>query len=76
MRQAVEALLQAHYSKYKLNEYYWFYRIWRANHPSQADRVRLANTYRPWDSGGRVVYEGVCRMNQSLSPSGGVLLPH
>jgi hypothetical protein len=55
-------LLQVRFAKYKLNEYYWFYRIWRANHPSQADRVRLANTYRPWTGGGRVVYERVCRM--------------
>ncbi len=66
-----QALLQVHFATYKLNEYYWFYRIWRANHPSQADRVRLANTYRPWNSGGRVVYEGVCGMDQSGSPSGG-----
>ncbi len=57
-----EALLQAHYSKYKLNEYYGFYRLWRANHPSQAERVRLANTYHPWDSGGALVYGHVCRM--------------
>jgi len=57
-----QALLQAHFATYKLNEYYWFYRIWRANHPSQADRVRLANTYRPWNSGGRRVYGDVCRM--------------
>jgi hypothetical protein len=57
-----EALLQAHYSKYKLNEYYGFYRVWRANHPSQAERVRLANTYHPWDNGGALVYGHVCRM--------------
>jgi STE24 endopeptidase len=57
-----EAMLQAHFATYKLNEYYWFYRIWRANHPSQADRVRLAYDYRPWRSGGRLVYGNVCRM--------------
>jgi STE24 endopeptidase len=57
-----EALLQVHFSKYKLNEYYWFSRIWRDDHPSQADRVRLANTYHPWTSRGRLVYGTVCRM--------------
>ena len=56
-----EALLQVHFATYKLDEYYWFYRIWRANHPSQAERVRLANSYHPWTSGGRLVYGGVCR---------------
>ena len=66
-----QGLLQAHFATYKLNEYYWFYRIWRANHPSQADRVRLANSYRPWNSGGRLVYAGVCRMSQPDSTSGG-----
>jgi hypothetical protein len=54
-------LLQSDHAKYSLNEFYWFYRIWRANHPSQADRVRLANSYHPWSSGGRLVYAGVCR---------------
>jgi Zn-dependent protease with chaperone function len=57
-----EALAQVRYSTYMLNEYYWFHRIWRANHPSQAERVRLANTYHPWDSGGALVYGHVCRM--------------
>jgi STE24 endopeptidase len=56
------ALLQVDHAKYSLNEFYWFYRIWRANHPSQADRVRLANSYHPWTSGGRLVYGTVCRM--------------
>jgi STE24 endopeptidase len=63
-----QALLQAHYATYKLNEYYWFYRVWRANHPSQADRVRLANSYRPWSSGAPPVYERVCRRSQSDAP--------
>jgi STE24 endopeptidase len=57
------ALLQVHRSKYSLNEFYPFYRIWRADHPSQADRVRLANTYHPWTSASRPVYGNVCQMN-------------
>jgi hypothetical protein len=57
-----QALLQVHYSTYKLNEYYWFYQVWRANHPSQAVRVRLANTYHPWTDGKKLVYRSVCDM--------------
>jgi hypothetical protein len=55
------ALLQVDHAKYSLNEFYWFHRIWRANHPSQADRVRLANSYHPWSNGGRLVYGDICR---------------
>jgi STE24 endopeptidase len=57
-----QALLQVHFATYKLNEYYWFYQIWRANHPSQATRVRLANAYHPWTDGQALVYGRVCRM--------------
>ena len=57
-----EGLAQIHFAKYQLNEYYWFYRIWRADHPSQSERVRLANTYHPWTTGGRSVYSSLCRM--------------
>jgi len=55
------ALLQVHRAKYSLNEFYWFHRIWRADHPSQADRVRMADSYHPWTSGGPLVYGDVCR---------------
>jgi len=57
-----QALLQVRYSTYKLNQYYWFYQIWRANHPSQAVRVQLANTYHPWADGQALVYGSVCHM--------------
>ncbi len=43
-------------------EYYWFHRIWRANHPSQSERVRLANTYHPWTTGKPSVYRWLCQM--------------
>lgn len=57
-----EGLLQSSRATYALNEYYWFYRIWRANHPSQSVRVRLANTYHPWSTGKPSVYGRLCRM--------------
>jgi STE24 endopeptidase len=57
-----EGLAQLYFSKYQLNEYYWFYRIWRADHPSSSERVRLANTYHPWTTGKPSVYRWLCRM--------------
>ncbi len=33
-----------------------FSRLYRNTHPSVADRVNLANTYRPWETGGQLVY--------------------
>jgi Zn-dependent protease with chaperone function len=57
-----EAMVQVRYSKHKLNEYDWFYRIFRANHPSQADRVRLANEYQPWVHREPIVYGKACNM--------------
>jgi len=32
------------------------YLLWRARHPSIAERVEFANSYRPWESGERLVY--------------------
>jgi len=57
-----QALLQLRASKYKLNEEYLFYKIWRDNHPSQSLRVRFANTYRPWIEGKPLVYDKVCKV--------------
>jgi len=34
----------------------WFPDLWRATHPSAADRVEFANTYRPWESGQPLTY--------------------
>jgi Zn-dependent protease with chaperone function len=57
-----QGLLQLRNSKYKLNEEYLFYRIWRDNHPSQSERVHFANTYRPWADGKPLVYANICKL--------------
>lgn len=44
-----------------LKEYYWFAEVFRADHPSIAARIRLANTYRPWESGERGAYDHICK---------------
>jgi STE24 endopeptidase len=41
-------------------EYYWFFRVFRATHPSVADTARLANTWRPWETGQPGRYDAVC----------------
>ncbi|WP_420607572.1 M48 family metalloprotease [Novosphingopyxis sp.] len=43
-----------------LKEYYPFYRVFRASHPSAADNARLANSWRPWEEGEPGRYEDVC----------------
>ena len=57
-----QGLLQSRNTKDALNEYDWFYRLWIANHPSASERVRFANTYRPWDNGGTITDANLCRM--------------
>jgi STE24 endopeptidase len=52
---------EASSSPWRLHEYYWFFRIFRATHPSDADRVRLALSYRPWNSPRAGDYEELCR---------------
>ncbi len=37
-----------------------FFLIFRATHPSDADRIRFANTYHPWAEGKPLVYGSVC----------------
>lgn len=44
----------------RVQEYYWFFETIRATHPSNADRVRLAMTYKPWETGQGGVTEGIC----------------
>jgi Zn-dependent protease with chaperone function len=39
----------------------WFSVTFRATHPSLAERIRFANTYRPWERGEKLVYANVCR---------------
>lgn len=42
-----------------LVDYQPLFHIFRATHPSQADRVRLANEYRPWETG-EERYSAIC----------------
>ncbi|MBL6852681.1 MAG: M48 family metalloprotease [Alphaproteobacteria bacterium] len=42
-------------------EYDWFFYTFRATHPSLGDRIRFANTYRPWETGQPLVYADVCK---------------
>ncbi len=46
---------------WKMNEEDWVTSVFLDNHPSQADRVRFGNSYRPWAHGQRGVYDGVCK---------------
>ncbi len=46
---------------WRLNEYDWFTATFLATHPSQAERVRLANSYHPWETGHPGVYGATCR---------------
>lgn len=41
-------------------EYYPFYEVFRATHPSDAERVRLANAWRPWEAGRTGRYGAEC----------------
>jgi len=34
----------------------WVYKTWRASHPTLGDRIDFCNDYRPWESGGALVY--------------------
>lgn len=43
-----------------LKEYYWFAEVFRADHPSIAERIRFANAYRPWESGEPGAYDHIC----------------
>lgn len=38
-----------------------FFRIFRATHPSNAERIRFANSYHPWLEGKPLKYGDVCR---------------
>jgi len=38
-----------------------FQAIFYANHPSNGERIRFANTYHPWEDGAPLVYGAVCR---------------
>ncbi len=38
-----------------------FTTVFSATHPSNAERIRFANSYHPWEQGGPLVYGDVCR---------------
>jgi Zn-dependent protease with chaperone function len=46
---------------WRMNEEDWITSTFLDNHPSQADRVRFGNSYRPWAEGRKGVYDGVCK---------------
>ncbi len=46
---------------WRMNEEDWVTSTFLDNHPSQAERVRFGNSYRPWARGQRGVYDGVCK---------------
>jgi STE24 endopeptidase len=55
------AALYASWAKDFPAEYDWFFTAFRATHPSLGDRIRFANTYRPWEKGEKLVYGDVCK---------------
>ncbi|MBS0469864.1 MAG: M48 family metalloprotease [Proteobacteria bacterium] len=42
-------------------DYDLFFKLFRQTHPSLAERIRFANTYRPWEKGEKLVYGDICR---------------
>jgi Zn-dependent protease with chaperone function len=36
---------------------HWLVRLFRASHPTLAERIEFANSYRPWETGQPLVYE-------------------
>jgi len=42
-------------------EFDTFFRLFRQTHPSLGERIRFANSYKPWESGQPLVYRDVCR---------------
>jgi Zn-dependent protease with chaperone function len=55
------AELYAGWAKTFPAEYDSFFYLFRATHPSLADRIRFANEYRPWEKGEPLVYADVCK---------------
>lgn len=41
-----------------------FFRIFRATHPTDGERIRFANSYKPWEGGEPLVYGDVCKRAQ------------
>lgn len=58
------AELYAGWAKTIPAEYDWFFYLFKATHPSLGDRIRFANTYRPWETGATLVYGEICRAKE------------
>ena len=54
---------------WRMNEYDLFFDVFMATHPSQADRVRMGDSYQPWEKGQPGVYDKVCKP-ASAAPGG------
>ena len=48
-------------SGYVAPEWDTFFLIFQATHPSVAQRIEFANTYKPWEQGNPLVYGNVCK---------------
>ncbi|HEY2068170.1 MAG TPA: M48 family metalloprotease [Rhizomicrobium sp.] len=48
-----------------------FFLIFRATHPSDAERIRFANSYHPWAEGKPLVYGDVCKPETTPPPASG-----
>jgi Zn-dependent protease with chaperone function len=49
----------------------WLYTIWRATHPSLAERVEFCNQYQPWEEGGVLVYAELLTHGRDRMTRGG-----
>ena len=45
------------------------YTLWRASHPSAGERIDFADTYKPWEKGGRLTYEHLIKPRQTNAPA-------
>lgn len=43
----------------------WFQRVFIDTHPSLAERIRMANDYRPWRAGAPLAYADACAMDDA-----------
>jgi hypothetical protein len=48
-------------SGYVAPEWDSFFLIFQATHPSVAQRIEFANTYKPWEQGNPLIYGNVCK---------------
>jgi hypothetical protein len=51
----------------ELSDWSTFFLIFRATHPSNADRIRFSNYYHPWAEGKPLEYEGDCKPPQATN---------